>query len=92
MHVVAVVAPAVVIGDEPGVGFGLELADGGEVPAVKGRAPALLEHGALEPLTDRVVVGRARRDAVVPEPLGRQGVNERARYVLRTVEYQSRPL
>ena len=60
-HVVAVVASAVVVGDEPGVGFGLELADGGEGTAVEGRGPALLEHGALETLADRVVVGRAGR-------------------------------
>ena len=45
-HVVAVVAPAAVVGDEPGIGFGLELADRGEVTAVEGRAPALLEDGA----------------------------------------------
>ena len=51
--VLAVVAPAVVVGDEPGVGFGLELADGGEVTAMDGRAPALLEHGALEAFAHR---------------------------------------
>ena len=89
-HVVAVVAPAVVVGDEPGVGFGLELADGGEVAAVKGGAPALLEHGALEALADGVVVGRAGRDPHVPEPLRRQGVDERAGDVLGTVVREDR--
>ena len=71
-HVVAVVAPAVVIGDEPGVGFGLELADRSEVTAMEGRAPALLEDGAVEALAHSVVVGRAGRDPMVPDPLGRQ--------------------
>jgi hypothetical protein len=86
-HVVDVVAPAVVVGDEPGVGFGLELADRGEVTTMKGRTPALLEHGALEPLADRVVVGRTGRDAVLPESLGRQGLDEGAGHVFRTVEF-----
>jgi hypothetical protein len=40
-HVVAVVAPAMVVGHQPGVGFALELTDRGEVTAVEGRAPAL---------------------------------------------------
>jgi len=86
-HVVAVVAPAVVVGDEPGVGFGSELADGGEVTTVEGGTPAFLEHGALEALADRVVVGRAGRDAVVTEVLGGQGVDEGAGYVLAAVEF-----
>ena len=34
-YVVAVVASTMVIGDEPGIGFGLELADGAEVTAVE---------------------------------------------------------
>ncbi len=90
-HVVAVVAPAPVVGDEPGVRLGLELADGGEVPSVEGRAPALLEHGALEALTDRIVVGRAGRDAVMPDPLGGQGVDEGAGDVFGPVVGQDRP-
>ena len=57
-HVVPVVPSPVVVGDEPGVGLGLELADRGEVPAMEGRTPALLEDGAVEPLADGVVVGR----------------------------------
>ena len=86
-HVVAVVAPAVVVGDEPGVRFCLELADRGEVAAMEGGSPALLEHGALEPFADRVVVGRAGRDAMVPESLGRQGLDEGAGLIFRTVEF-----
>jgi hypothetical protein len=70
--VVAVVAPTAVVGREPGVGFGLELADRGEVTAMEGRTPALLEDGAVEALDHRVVVGRAGRDAHVGEALGRQ--------------------
>lgn len=37
------VAPELVVGDEPGVHLALELTDGGEVPAVERRAPALVE-------------------------------------------------
>jgi hypothetical protein len=88
-HVVAVVAPAVVVRDEPGVRLGAELADGAEVATVKSGAPALLEHGALEPLADRVVVGRAGRDPHVAQSLGGQGVDEGAGYVLGTVEFLS---
>jgi hypothetical protein len=47
-HVVATVASAVLVGDESGVGFDLERAHEGEVPAVKGWPPVLLEYGALE--------------------------------------------
>ena len=84
-HVVAVVAPAVVIGDQPGVGFGLELADGGEVTAVEGRAPALLEDGLVEALADSVVVGRAGRDPLVTQALGHQVGPKVAGHVLGTV-------
>ena len=55
-HVVAVVAAAVVVTGEPGVGFGLELADRGEPAAVERGPPALLEGGALESFDDGVVV------------------------------------
>ena len=73
-HVVAVVASTMVIGDEPGIGFGLELADGAEVTAVEGRTPALLEDGLVEALDRRVVIGRASRDPLVTESLaGRAG-------------------
>jgi hypothetical protein len=47
-HVVAVIATAMVVGDEPGVRFGLELADGGEMPAVEGGAPALLSRRKVD--------------------------------------------
>ena len=52
----AVVAAAVVVGDEPGVGFALELAGRGEVAAVERGPPAFLEHGALEAFDEGVVV------------------------------------
>ena len=58
-HEVAVVAPPAVVGDEPGVGLGLELADRGEATAMERRAPAFLEDGAMEALAHGVVVGRA---------------------------------
>ena len=56
-HVVAVVPATVVVGHKPGVGFGLELADRGEVTPVEGGTPALLEDGLVEPFTDGVVIG-----------------------------------
>ena len=90
-HVVAVVAPAVVVGHEPGIGFGLELADRGEVTAMEGRAPALLEDGAVEALDDGVVVGRAGRDPMVRDPLGHQGADEGAGDVFGTVVAQHGP-
>jgi hypothetical protein len=89
-HVLAVVAPAVVVGDEPGVGFGLELADRGVVAAVEGRAPALLEHGPLEALADGIVVGRAGRDPDVTQSFGRQGVDEGAGHIFAPVIGQDR--
>ena len=82
-HVVAVVPSSGVVGDEPGVGFGLELADRGEVPAVEGRAPALLEDGAVEALADSVVVGRAGRDALVTQSLGDEVGSEVGRFCTR---------
>ena len=84
------VASAAVVGDEPHVCFGLELAGGAEVPAVKGGAPALLEHGALEPLADHVVIGRAGGDSFVPDPVGRQGFDEGAGHILATIVGQDR--
>ena len=72
-HVLPVVPPAVVIGHEPRVGLGLELADRGEVTPVEGGTPALLEDGLVEPLTDGVVVGRPGRDPLVSELLGHAG-------------------
>ena len=60
-HVVAMVAATTVVGEQPGVGLGLELADRGEAPAVEGRAPALLEDGLVEALDHGVVVGRRQR-------------------------------
>ena len=54
-HVVAVVAPAVVLADEPGVGLGLELADRGEAPPLEGGVPALAERGAQEALGHGIV-------------------------------------
>lgn len=70
-HEVAVVAPAGVVVDQPGVDLALELTWAGEPTPVERRSPALLEGGALEALAHGVVVGRARRAAVVDQSLGR---------------------
>jgi hypothetical protein len=47
-HVIAVVAATVVVSDQPGVGFGLEMADAGEAATVERRPPAFLQGGAVE--------------------------------------------
>ena len=85
------VAASVVIADEPGVGLGLELGDGAEPAAMEGRAPALLQGGAVEALAHRVVVGRAGWDAVVVKALERQRGPEAAGDVLGPVVGQHRP-
>ncbi len=91
-HVVAVVAPTMVVGHQPGVGFGLELADGGEAAPVEGRAPALLEDGLVEALAHRAVVWRTGRDPMVPELLGDQGRDEGSRpHIFGTVVTEHGP-
>jgi hypothetical protein len=55
-HVVAVVATPVVVAEQPGVGFGLKLADRGEAASVERRSPALLQGGAVEAFAHGVVV------------------------------------
>jgi hypothetical protein len=50
---------------QPALELGVEVCEAGEVLAVEGRAGELLKGGALEALADRVVVGRAWRDAVM---------------------------
>ena len=67
VHVVAVVAAAGVVADQPCVGFCLELTDRGEVTAMKRWSPALLEHGALESFAHGVVVRGPGRDPHVTQ-------------------------
>jgi hypothetical protein len=55
-HVVAVVAASVVVAQQTGVGFCLELANRAEPSAVERGAPAFLEGGAVEAFDDGVVV------------------------------------
>ena len=64
-HEVAPVGPSGVVVLEPALELGVEVGEAGEVLAVEGRAVELLQRGALEPLADGVVVGRAGRDAMV---------------------------
>src|ERR1700744_2692284 len=84
-HVVAVVAAPIVVGDQPGVGGGLELSAADETPAGEGRPPAFLEDGAVEAFDHGVVVGRAGRDAHVADLLGGQRGPEVGGDVLGTV-------
>src|ERR1019366_10375119 len=90
-HVVAVVAPTVVVGDQPSVGFGLKLADRGEVTAVEGRAPALLEDGLVESFAHGVVVLGAGWDPLVSQPLGHAVGPKVAGHILGTVVTQDGP-
>jgi hypothetical protein len=57
LHEVAVVAAAGVVVLQPALELGIEVSQASEVLAVEGRPVELLERGALEALTDRVVVG-----------------------------------
>jgi hypothetical protein len=64
-HEVAVVAAAGVVVLEPALELGAQVGQASQVLAVEGGPVELLERGALEAFTDRVVVRRAGRDAVV---------------------------
>ena len=55
-HEVAVVGPAGVVVDEPGVDLGAELAEAVEASSVERGSPAFLQGGALESFAHRVVV------------------------------------
>src|SRR6266536_4328027 len=75
-HVVAVVAAAGVVVDQPGVDLSLEVADRAEPAAMERGAPALLEGGALEAFTHGVVVRGSWRDAVMCQAFGGQSGGE----------------
>jgi hypothetical protein len=66
-HEVAVVATAGVVVLQPALELGVEVGQAGEVLAVERGPVELLEGGALEAFADRVVVGRAGRDATVAD-------------------------
>jgi hypothetical protein len=67
-HAVVVAAPTVGIRDEPGVRLAPGLDDGGEVRAVKGESPELLEDRLVGPLAGCVVVRRAGEALVKVTP------------------------
>src|SRR5215204_6949150 len=90
-HERAVVATAMVVADEPGVGFGLELADGPEAAPVERRAPAFLQGRALEPFAHGVVVRAAGRDAVVVQAELCEVAPEAGGDVLRSVVVEHGP-
>jgi hypothetical protein len=64
---VAVVATAGVVELQPALELGVEVGQASEVLAVERRPVELLERGALEAFADRVVVGRAGRDAMLAD-------------------------
>jgi hypothetical protein len=66
-HEVAVVAAPGVVGLEPALELGVEVGQTSEALAVERRPAELLEGGALEAFADRVVIGRARRDAMLAD-------------------------
>ena len=84
-HVVAVVAPAAVVGDQPGIGFGLELTERGEATAMEGGAPALLEDGARGSARPRRCGWAIGPGCAHGEPLGHHRRGEGAGVVLGTV-------
>jgi hypothetical protein len=84
-HEVAVVAASVVVAVQPGVGFGLELAEGPEASAMERRTPAFLQGGPLESFAHGVVVRAAGRDAVVHQAKVGEVVPEPQRRVFGTV-------
>jgi hypothetical protein len=52
---------------QPALELGAQVGQASEVLAVEGRLVELLERGPLETLADRVVVGRAGRDAMLAD-------------------------
>jgi hypothetical protein len=90
-HEVAVVAATVVISVQPGVGFGLELADGAEPATVERGSPAFLQGGALEAFAHRVVVRAAGRDPMMHETELGEVVTEPQGDVFGTVIRQHGP-
>ena len=84
-HEVAVVAAASVVGLEPALELGVEVGQASEVLAVEGRPVELLERGPLEALADRVVVGRAGRDAVLADAELLEVAGERRAGELRAI-------
>jgi hypothetical protein len=70
---------------QPALELGVEIGQASEVLAVESRAGELLEGGSLEALADGVVVGRARRDAVVAQAAVAQVLGERLADELWTV-------
>src|SRR4051794_38842522 len=85
------VAASVVVAVQPGVGFGLQLADGPEASAVERWSPAFLQGGALEPFAHGVVVRRPWRDAVVDQAEGAEVVPEPQGVVFGTVVAEHGP-
>jgi hypothetical protein len=66
-HEVAVVAPPGVVGLQPALELGAQVSQASKALTVEGRSVELLEGGPLEAFADRVVVGRAGRDATVAD-------------------------
>ena len=81
------VAAAGVVALEPALELGVEVGQASEVLAVEGRPVELLEHGALETLADRVVVGRPGWDAMVVDAKVLEVAGEPTAGELRAVEF-----
>ncbi len=75
-HVGAVVASAGVVPAEPVLQEPVQVHQPIVAPAMEGRPVALLQHGAVEPFHQGVVVGRAGRDPVVVDLELGQGPGE----------------
>ncbi len=74
-HEVAVIGPAGVVVDEPGVDLGAELPEALEATAVERGTPAFLQRSALESFTYSVVVrGTGRRPVMSDAELSEMGI------------------
>ena len=84
-HEVAVVAAAGVVELQPALELGAQVGQANKVLAVEGRPVELLERGALEALTDRVVVRGPGRDAMLADVEVLKVAGERLASELRAV-------
>jgi hypothetical protein len=85
LHVATSVRTAGVVAEDEVLQDVIDVGQPVEPAPMEGRAIALIQNRAVEPLDDRVVVGRAGRDPVMGEPELGAGLGERATSELRSV-------
>jgi mRNA degradation ribonuclease J1/J2 len=87
LHVATAVRPSGVVAVHEVLRDVVDVGQPVEPAAVKRRSVALLEHGSVEPLDDRVVVRRAGRDPVMIDPERLTGRSEGVADELGPVEF-----